>query len=65
MSAREGQLLIDDPEIDSVTLALNYRCQSRCRFCFIERELDLRLDDTPREFLARVFAENRERGVSR
>jgi MoaA/NifB/PqqE/SkfB family radical SAM enzyme len=56
------QLLVDDPAIDSVTVALNYRCNSRCRFCFIERELEMNLPDTPIEFLDRVFDENRRRG---
>jgi MoaA/NifB/PqqE/SkfB family radical SAM enzyme len=56
------QLLVDDPAIDSVTVALNYRCNSRCRFCFIERELEMKLPDTPRSFLDRVFDENRRRG---
>lgn len=56
------RLLHDDPRVDSVTVALNYRCQSRCRFCFIEPELDMRLSDTPVAFLDRVFEENRSRG---
>jgi cyclic pyranopterin phosphate synthase len=55
-------LLVDDPAIDSVTVALNYRCNSRCRFCFIERELDMDLEDTETDFLDRVFRENRQRG---
>ena len=33
------QLLHDDPSIDSLTLAVNYNCNSACRFCFIEPEL--------------------------
>lgn len=63
MSLSQLQLLIDDPAIDSVTVALNYRCNSRCRFCFIERELDMDLADTDDAFLDRVFRENRRRGV--
>lgn len=63
MSLAQLQLLVDDPEIDSVTVALNYRCNSRCRFCFIERELDMDLADTDDAFLDRVFRENRRRGV--
>jgi len=57
-----GRLLVDDPAIDSVTVALNYRCQNRCTFCFIERELDLKLPDTDLTFLDRVLDENRRRG---
>lgn len=56
------RLLVDDPAIDAVTVALNYRCNSRCRFCFIERELEMKLPDTPIAFLDRVFDENRRRG---
>ena len=56
------RLLIDDPAIDSVTVALNYRCQNRCTFCFIERELDLKLPDTDLGFIDRVLDENRRRG---
>jgi MoaA/NifB/PqqE/SkfB family radical SAM enzyme len=66
MAASENRrlplLLHDDPEIDSVTVALNYRCQSRCRFCFIEPELDMKLPDTDRAFLDRVCDENVRRG---
>ena len=39
-------ILKDDPNITTVTIALNYLCNSRCRFCFIERELDMKLPDT-------------------
>lgn len=62
MTLAQLQLLVDDPAIDSVTVALNYRCNSRCRFCFIERELSMKLEDTARGFLSRVFRENRRRG---
>ena len=51
-------LFVHDSEIQTCTLALNYVCNSRCSFCFIERELELRLPDTPEAFIARVFAEN-------
>ena len=54
-------ILKDDPNITTVTIALNYLCNSRCRFCFIERELDMKLPDTSDEYLERVFRENRER----
>lgn len=53
-----ADLLKQDPAIETVTIALNYVCNSRCTFCFIERELDLHLPDAPDEFLDRVFAEN-------
>ncbi|MCA9573817.1 MAG: radical SAM protein [Myxococcales bacterium] len=56
------QLLHDDPSIDSLTLAVNYNCNSACRFCFIEPELSQRLSDTPVAFLERVYDENRLRG---
>ena len=55
----------DDPEVTSLTLALNYRCNSACSFCFIERELGLGLRDTPDEVLDEVFARNRARGDRR
>jgi MoaA/NifB/PqqE/SkfB family radical SAM enzyme len=54
-------ILKDDPSIDTVTIALNYLCNSRCRFCFIEPELGMKLPDTDDEFVARVFRENRQR----
>ena len=57
-----SQLLHDDPTIDSLTLAVNYNCNSRCRFCFIEPELEQRLADTPVAFMNRVYDENRQRG---
>jgi molybdenum cofactor biosynthesis enzyme MoaA len=57
-----SQLLHDDPTVDSLTLAVNYHCNSRCRFCFIEPELEQRLADTPVAFLERVYDENRTRG---
>jgi cyclic pyranopterin phosphate synthase len=57
-----SHLLHDDPSIDSLTLAVNYHCNSRCRFCFIEPELEQHLADTPVAFLERVYDENRLRG---
>ncbi|MEZ4227488.1 MAG: radical SAM protein [Polyangiaceae bacterium] len=54
-------LLLEDPSIHTVTLALNYVCNSRCSFCFIEPELDMRLPDTSDEHVAAVFEENRRR----
>ena len=60
--ALRGQLHVDDPAIDSVTVALNYRCQTRCSFCFTERELDLDLPDTDLTFIDRVLDENLRRG---
>lgn len=50
--------LVDDPDIDSLTVAVNYVCNSRCSFCFIERELDLRLPDTSWEYLRAIFAKH-------
>jgi MoaA/NifB/PqqE/SkfB family radical SAM enzyme len=61
-NSRRLPLLHDDPQIDSVTVALNYRCQSRCRFCFIERELDMKLEDTSTAYLDHVCDENVQRG---
>ncbi len=55
----------DDPSITTLTLALNYLCNSACSFCFIERELGLGLRDTPEETVAAVYATNRARGESR
>lgn len=54
-------LLVGDTAIETCTLALNYVCNSRCSFCFIERELELRLPDTPDAFIAQVLAENARR----
>lgn len=55
----------DDPEITTLTLALNYLCNSACSFCFIERELGLGLRDTPEETIAAVFKTNAGRGEGR
>jgi molybdenum cofactor biosynthesis enzyme MoaA len=54
-----ADLLKQDSAIETVTIALNYVCNSRCTFCFIERELDLGLPNTPDELIEKVFAENR------
>jgi molybdenum cofactor biosynthesis enzyme MoaA len=54
-------LLSGDPAIETCTIALNYVCNSKCSFCFIERELDLRLPDTAESLIAGVFAENARR----
>ena len=51
----------DDPSIQT----LNYVCNSRCTFCFIERELGMGLSDTPPETVNAVFATNRGRGERR
>lgn len=51
--------LLEDPAIASVTIALNYRCQSACRFCFIEPEIGARLPDTDATTIDAIFAENR------
>ena len=55
----------DDPSITTLTLALNYLCNSACSFCFIERELGLGLRDTPDEVVTAVFAANRAKGPAR
>lgn len=52
----------DDPQVRDLTLALNYRCNSRCRFCFIEPEIAKGPPDTPRELVEQVFAQNLARG---
>lgn len=59
--ARHLPILLDDPNIETVTLALNYVCNSRCSFCFIEPELDMKLPDTSDERIAEVYAENKRR----
>jgi molybdenum cofactor biosynthesis enzyme MoaA len=51
-------ILKHDPAIETVTIALNYLCNSRCRFCFIEPEISMKLPDTDDEFVRRVFSEN-------
>jgi molybdenum cofactor biosynthesis enzyme MoaA len=58
---RELPILKQDPAIDTVTIALNYLCNSRCRFCFIEPEIEGKLPDTSDDFVTRVFRENRAR----
>ena len=50
--------IIHDPSIDSLTVAVNYVCNSRCSFCFIERELGLKLPDTSWDFLRALFAKH-------
>jgi len=50
--------IIHDPNIDSLTVAVNYVCNSRCSFCFIERELDLKIPDTSWSFLRAIFAKH-------
>lgn len=44
--------------VSDLTMALNYGCNSRCSFCFIEPELSMGLADTDRDYLLRVFDEN-------
>lgn len=46
------------PEDDTLIVALNYRCNSRCRFCIIETEIDQRLEDTNRTVFDAVFRAN-------
>jgi len=53
----------DHPGITDLTMALNYTCNSGCTFCFIEPELSMRLQDTTRDYLERVFAENAATGA--
>lgn len=53
----------DHPGISDITMALNYQCNSRCTFCFIEPELELGLTRTPLDYLEGVFAENRRTGA--
>ena len=55
-----SQLLHDDPTIDSLTLAVNYHCNSRCRFCIIEKEIEDQLPDTDDDVLRRVLELNRD-----
>lgn len=50
--------IVNDPNIDSLTVAVNYVCNSRCSFCFIERELDLKIPDTSWDFLRAIFAKH-------
>ncbi len=58
---RRLPILLDDPSIHTVTLALNYICNNRCSFCFIESELDMALPDTSEGRIAEVYAENKRR----
>lgn len=46
------------PDDDTLIVALNYRCNSRCRFCIIETEIDQRLEDTNRAVFAAVYRAN-------
>jgi molybdenum cofactor biosynthesis enzyme MoaA len=43
---------------DTLILPLNYRCNSRCRFCIIETEIEARFEDTGRAVFEEVFAMN-------
>src|SRR5262249_43053509 len=54
-------ILVGDPRIETVTIALNYLCNSRCRICFIEPEISMKLPDVSDDFVSRVFRENRAR----
>lgn len=49
----------EHPGVSDITLALNYQCNSRCTFCFIEPELSMALKETPLDYVGRVFAENK------
>lgn len=51
-----------DPNIDSLTVAVNYVCNSRCSFCFIERELGLKIPDTSWDFLRAIFRKHVQEG---
>jgi uncharacterized radical SAM superfamily Fe-S cluster-containing enzyme len=51
----------DDPEVRDLTLALNYRCNSQCRFCFIEPEIAGGAPDTPVDLVEEVFRRNAAR----
>lgn len=51
--------LLQDPAISTVTLALNYACNSRCTFCFIEPEIAAGLPPMNDAMIDSVFAENR------
>lgn len=46
------------PDDDTLIVALNYRCNSRCRFCIIETEIDQRLEDTNRAVFEAVYQAN-------
>ena len=43
---------------DSIILALNYRCNSRCRFCIIETEIRRGLEETDPAVFEELFAFN-------
>jgi molybdenum cofactor biosynthesis enzyme MoaA len=49
-----------DPQIETVTIALNYVCNSRCSFCFIEREIGMGLPDLSDAELTKILARNRK-----
>jgi len=51
------------PGVTDMTMALNYGCNSRCSFCFIEPELSMGLEDTDWDYLLRVFDENARTGA--
>lgn len=53
--------LLDDPAIQTVTLALNYACNSRCTFCFIEPEIARGLPPMNDAMLRSVFEENQKK----
>lgn len=48
---------------DTLIVALNFTCNSRCRFCIIETEIDHRLDDVGPEVFDRLFKENARTGA--
>ncbi|MEC7987305.1 MAG: radical SAM protein [Myxococcota bacterium] len=56
-----ANLLVEDPNIRILTVALNYDCNSKCRFCFIEQEIAMKLAPVSSAFIKRVFKENRRR----
>jgi len=43
---------------DTLIMALTYRCNSRCRFCIIETEIQERLDETDLGVFEEIFAFN-------
>ena len=48
------------PDDDTLIVALNYHCNSRCRFCIIETEIDARLEATDRTVFDAVNRANAE-----
>lgn len=50
---------------DTLIVGLTFRCNSRCRFCIIEHEIDARLADTDHELIERVCEENARTGAFR